>query len=53
MASGKKRASPGADEEKNPFRDVELSNEAAAKLQGIQKEIARVLLVLGRWPNPR
>ena len=46
---GVKRASPGADVEKNPLGDVELSDEDAVKLQGIQKDIARVELALGTF----
>ncbi|GLB36460.1 putative nucleosome assembly protein (NAP) family protein [Lyophyllum shimeji] len=48
MAKGTKRASPGAQAEKNPLTDVELSDEDAKKLQGIQRDIARVELVLER-----
>lgn len=44
--SGKKRASPGADVEKNPLA-VELSDEDARKLQVVQKDIARTELLLG------
>lgn len=47
MAKGTKRASPGADTEKNPLQDVELSEEDAKKLQTVQREIARAELVLG------
>jgi template-activating factor I len=47
LRAGKKRTSPGADVEKNPLQDVELGDEDAVKLQAIQKEIARVELVLG------
>lgn len=47
MAKGTKRASPGADEEKNPLQNVELSDEDARKLQTIQRDLARVELVLG------
>jgi len=43
-----KRASPGADTEKSPLSDVELSDENAQKLQGVQKDIARTELVLER-----
>ena len=46
-SKGVKRASPGADVEKNPLGEVELSDEDAVKLQGIQKDIARVELALG------
>ncbi|CAL1696349.1 unnamed protein product [Somion occarium] len=47
-AQGVKRASPGAEEEKNPFGDVELSDEDAKKLQTIQKDLARTDLYLER-----
>jgi len=45
---GKKRASPGADVEKNPLQNVELSDEDAQKLQTVQKDIARAELILER-----
>jgi len=48
MTKGTKRASPGADGEKNPLQNVELSDEDAAKLQSVQRNIARVELVLER-----
>ncbi|KAF8078308.1 hypothetical protein FPV67DRAFT_1571097 [Lyophyllum atratum] len=48
MAKGTKRASPGAEDEKNPLTDIELSDEDAKKLQAIQRDIARVELVLER-----
>ncbi|KAG6910562.1 hypothetical protein DXG01_009512 [Tephrocybe rancida] len=48
MAKGTKRASPGADDEKNPLTEVELSDEDARKLQSVQRDIARVELVLER-----
>jgi len=44
--SGKKRASPGADTEKNPLESVELSDEDAQKLQDVQKQIERAELLL-------
>jgi template-activating factor I len=44
---GIKRASPGADDEKNPLANVELKDEDAQNLQDIQKEIQRVELVVG------
>ena len=47
---GVKRASPGADIEKNPLGDVELSDEDALKLQSVQKDVARVELALGASP---
>ena len=46
---GIKRASPGADDEKNPLANVELKDEDAQKLQDIQKEIQRVELVVGEY----
>ncbi|KAG0709089.1 hypothetical protein DFH29DRAFT_890462 [Suillus ampliporus] len=46
--SGKKRASPGTDVEKNPLANVELNDEDAQKLQDIQKDIQRVELVIER-----
>ncbi|KAI0651556.1 hypothetical protein C8Q79DRAFT_933983 [Trametes meyenii] len=45
---GVKRASPGAESEKNPLGDVELTDEDAVKLQAIQKDVARVELALER-----
>jgi template-activating factor I len=48
QSAAKKRASPGADVEKNPLAAVELSDEDARKLQEVQKDIARVELVLER-----
>ena len=46
-AQGVKRASPGAEDEKNPFGNVELTDEDAKKLQIVQKDIARTDLYLG------
>ena len=52
-SKGVKRASPGAETEKNPFGDVELTDEDAVKLQGIQKDSARVELAVGAFkPAP-
>jgi hypothetical protein len=45
--SGKKRASPGTDTEKNPLEGVELGDEDAQKLQDVQKQIERTELLLG------
>ncbi|KAI0080006.1 hypothetical protein K474DRAFT_1658243 [Panus rudis PR-1116 ss-1] len=47
-AKGVKRASPGAEDEKNPLGEVELSTEDAAKLETVQKAIARTDLLLER-----
>ena len=44
--TGTKRGSPGADVEKS-FMNVELSDEDAQKLQAVQKDLARVELLLG------
>lgn len=49
-SKGVKRASPGAEAEKNPLGDVELTDEDAVKLQAIQKDVARVELALGTCP---
>lgn len=50
-SKGVKRASPGAEAEKNPLGDVELTDEDAVKLQAIQKDVARVELALGTCPS--
>ncbi|KAG2023587.1 nucleosome assembly protein I [Coprinopsis cinerea AmutBmut pab1-1] len=47
MTKGTKRASPGAEEEKNPL-NVELSEEDAKKLEGIQREQAKMDLFIER-----
>lgn len=50
-----KRASPGAETEK-PLMNVDLSDEDALKLQAVQKDIARVELLLGSLsclPSPK
>ncbi len=52
MSKGTKRASPGAEEEKNPLSSVELSDEDAKNLTQIQRDLARAELILGelsRW----
>jgi hypothetical protein len=49
MVKGTKRASPGAEDEKNPLQSVELSDEDAKKLQAVQREIARAELILGEF----
>ena len=48
-SKGVKRASPGADVEKNPLGDVDLSDDDALKLPAIQKDVARVELALGTF----
>ncbi|KAF7310607.1 hypothetical protein HMN09_00603500 [Mycena chlorophos] len=48
MAKGVKRASPGADEEKNPLANVELSDEDAKSLQQAQRDLGRVELAMDR-----
>jgi len=48
MGKGTKRASPGAEDEKSPLQNVELSDEDAKKLQEIQRDLARAELVLER-----
>ncbi|THV06058.1 hypothetical protein K435DRAFT_712070 [Dendrothele bispora CBS 962.96] len=47
MAKGTKRASPGAEDEKNPLT-VELSEEDAVKLTVVRKEIQKTELLLER-----
>jgi hypothetical protein len=44
---GTKRASPGAEDEKSPLQNAELSDEDAKKLEEIQRDLARAELVLG------
>lgn len=44
---GVKRASPGADEQKNPLGEVELSDEDARKLGDVQKVMQRAEIALG------
>lgn len=48
MAKGTKRASPGADDEKDPLQAVELDEENAQKLNDIQRETQRVELHVGK-----
>jgi len=48
MAKGTKRGSPGAEDEKSPLSNVELGDEDAKKLTAIQRDLARVELVLER-----
>jgi len=45
--AGKKRASPGADVEKNPLQGAELGEEDAKKLDAIQREQGRAELIIG------
>ena len=49
MTKGTKRGSPGAEEEKSPLSNVELGDEDAKKLEAIQRDLARVELVLGKF----
>jgi len=51
--SGKKRASPGADVEKDPFEGVELSAEAASALEEIESAQSKIDLVLERESHKR
>lgn len=44
---GKKRASPGADTEKNPLGDFELNEVQSEKLEKISEESSRVDIALG------
>jgi template-activating factor I len=54
---GVKRASPGADDEKNPLANVDLSEEDAKNLTKAQRDLGRVELAMGLYlhqrPNPR
>ncbi|KAJ7462750.1 hypothetical protein B0H11DRAFT_2054146 [Mycena galericulata] len=45
---GVKRASPGADEEKNPLSNVDLSEEDAKNLASAQRDLGRVELAMDR-----
>lgn len=47
---GVKRASPGAEEEKNPLGDVDITDEDAVKLQDLQRYYHRVELAVGAFP---
>ncbi|KAK7064539.1 SAC domain-containing protein [Favolaschia claudopus] len=48
MSGGIKRASPGAEEEKNPLANVDLSEEDAQKLAKAQRDQGRVELAMDR-----
>lgn len=48
MAKGTKRASPGAEDEKDPLQAVELDEENAKKLNENQRATQRVELYLGK-----
>ncbi|KAF8649869.1 hypothetical protein AX16_005631 [Volvariella volvacea WC 439] len=48
MGKGTKRGSPGAEAEKNPLQNVELSEEDAKKLEVLQRDYARAELVIER-----
>ncbi|KAM6497982.1 hypothetical protein JOM56_005930 [Amanita muscaria] len=50
---GTKRASPGAEEGKNPLQTFELKEEDAEKLREVQRDIARAELVLERQAQAR
>ena len=52
MAKGTKRASPGAEDEKNPLQDAELGEEDAKKLEEIAKFQARAELAIGAYHCP-
>jgi hypothetical protein len=47
MSHGKKRASPGATDEKSPFADVEISDEQQQLLDTLHKADTRAQLGLG------
>ena len=46
-AKGVKRASPGAEEQKNPLGDVDITDQDAIALQDLQKAYHRVELAIG------
>jgi template-activating factor I len=46
--TGVKRASPGADEAKNPLANVELGDEDAQKLAKVQRDLGRLELAMDR-----
>ncbi|KAF9452564.1 hypothetical protein P691DRAFT_772190, partial [Macrolepiota fuliginosa MF-IS2] len=48
MVKGTKRASPGAEEEKDIFEGVEIGDEEAKKLEILQRETARIELSIER-----
>lgn len=48
---GVKRASPGADEEKNPLSNVDLTEEDAKNLAKAQRDLGRVELAMGSYLN--
>lgn len=48
---GVKRGSPGAEEQKNPLGDVDITDEDAKKLQELQRTYHRVELGIGA-PRP-
>ncbi|KAJ7275406.1 hypothetical protein B0H12DRAFT_1087120 [Mycena haematopus] len=48
MAKGVKRASPGADDAKNPLANVDLSDEDAQKLAKVQRDLGRLELAMDR-----
>lgn len=53
MSSGKKRASPGADEAKPALSDVELSEQDATKLAQLSREFNRIEIAVGApFPPP-
>jgi len=47
MAKGTKRGSPGAVDEKHPITSSVVGEEESKKLEEIQRDLARVELVLG------
>jgi hypothetical protein len=48
--AGKKRASPGAEVEKDPLAAAELTDEDSQRLMAIQKETARLEIAVGPCP---
>jgi hypothetical protein len=48
MAKGTKRGSPGAVDEKHPITSSVVGEEESKKLEEIQRDLARVELILGK-----
>lgn len=45
--AGTKRASPGAEAEKNPLADIEITDEIAQKLGDVSRDIERAEFIQG------
>jgi hypothetical protein len=47
--SGKKRSSPGADVEKDPLEDINISDETYEALEEVEKDLGKIDLILGTY----